>query len=429
VTVAPEIEAFHDVITRSEFFDSGQAIYVSRAPGRLDLMGGIADYSGSLVLQIPIRAAAFAAVQENESGDVVAMSGPRHTSLPVHVLTDRSTAELSHLLAADGGWAGYVIGPVAVLAQQEGLELPGLRIFISSDVPEGRGVSSSAAVEVATIHAVADCVGRSIEARRLALLAQRAEHEIARAPCGVMDQLTAACGKADELLSILCRPAEILGSIPLRPPLAVWGIDSGVQRTVAGRAYGQVRCATFMGKQMLGLDAASYLTERAPSETATDRLPETVSGKAFLQEFGPVADSASAVDTDVHYPVRAAAVHALEEHQRVSLFAELLPEPLTDRRAQLLGELMLQSHTSYSRLGLGSPATDAIVGRVREAGRREGLIGARISGGGAGGTVAVLGREEAEPFVRSIARELGAGVIDCSSDGAAYFGIHTFESS
>ena len=90
---------------------------------------------------------------------------------------------------------------------------------------------------------------------------------------------------------------------------------------------------------------------------------------------------------------------------------------------------MFQSHVSYSRLGLGSAATDAIVDRVREAGWREGLVGARISGGGVGGTVAVLGREEAEPLVRSIASELGAGVIDCSSDGAAHFGIQTLRNS
>ena len=392
-------------------------------------MGGIADYSGSLVLQMPIRAAAHAAVQSTRSGEVVAVSGPRRVNLPAHILTDRSFVELSRLLETDGGWAAYVLGPVAVLAQQEQLDLPGLRILVSSGVPEGRGVSSSAAVEVATIHAAAACLERAVDARQLALLAQRAEHEIARAPCGVMDQLTAACGEEDQLLSILCRPAEILESIPVEPPLAVWGIDSGVRHTVAGRDYRHVRCATFMGKQMLGLDAESYLTERTPSETATDRVPRMVSGRAFLKRFGPIADPASSVDVDGRYPVRAATLHALEEHQRVSLFAELLRGTLTDRRAQLLGELMFQSHVSYSRLGLGSSATDAIVERVREAGWPEGLVGARISGGGAGGTVAVLGREEAGPLVRAIARELGVGVIDCSSDGAAHFSIQTVQNS
>ena len=299
-------------------FEQGRPISVARAPGRLDLMGGIADYSGSLVLEMPIRAAAHAAVQSTRSAEVVAVSGPRRVNLPANMLTDRSFVELSRLLATDGGWAAYVLGPVAVLARHERLELPGLRILISSGVPEGRGVSSSAAVEVATIHAVAACLGRALDGRRLALLAQQAEHEIARAPCGVMDQLTAACGEEGRLLSILCRPAEILESIPVEPPLAVWGIDSGVRHTVAGDDYRHIRCATFMGKQMLGLDAASYLTERTPSETATERVPRIVSGRAFLKRFGPVADPASSVDADARYPVRAATLHAIEEHQRVS---------------------------------------------------------------------------------------------------------------
>lgn len=427
MTLVPELERFGDLVARSGLFEHARPIVVARAPGRLDVMGGIADYSGSLVLQMPIQAAALAAVQSNESGEVVAVSGSRRLEFPARALTDRPPAELARPLATDGGWAAYVLGPLAVLAQEERLALPGLRVFIASDVPEGSGVSSSAAVEIATILAVAACLGRSTEPRRLALLAQRAEHEIARAPCGVMDQLTAACGEKDHLLAILCRPAEILNSIPLEHPLAVWGIDSGVRHTVAGHEYRRVRCATFMGKQMLGLEAASYLTERAPAEIAVHRIPRIVSGAEFLQRFGPVSDPASTVEPDARYPVRAATLHAAEEHQRVSLFAESLPERLNEGRARLLGELMFQSHASYSRLGLGSPATDAIVGRIREAGWREGLVGARISGGGAGGTVAVLGRADAEPLVHSIADELGASVVDCSSNGATHFGVHTLD--
>jgi L-arabinokinase len=136
-----------------------------------------------------------------------------------------------------------------------------------------------------------------------------------------------------------------------------------------------------------------------------------------------VADDVSVVDPDVSYPVRAATRHGIEEHTRVSLFAELVQLETTDRRAELLGELMLQSHGSYSRLGLGTTETDAIVGEVRRLGWRHGLIGARVSGGGSGGTVAVLGRNDAEPRVRAIAAKFGGDVVTCSSDGAARFGI------
>jgi galactokinase len=96
---------------------------------------------------------------------------------------------------------------------------------------------------------------------------------------------------------------------------------------------------------------------------------------------------------------------------------------VTDRRARELGELMAESHTGYSACGLGTARTDAIVEAARKAGWARGLAGARVSGGGSGGTVVVLGREDAEPLVREIAQELGAGLVGGSSAGAEGFGV------
>src|SRR5262249_41826645 len=262
----------------------------------------------------------------------------------------------------------YVLGPVAVLAREEQVRLPGLSVLVASDVPEGKGVSSSAAVELASIQAAAACLGRTVEPARLALLAQQAEHRVAGAPRAVMARLTAACGGARRLLAPVCRPAEVLGSIPLEPPLTVWGIDSGVRHSVAGDAYGRVRCATFMGKAILGVDPNAYLTELDPSQVSPESLPESLRGDDFLRAHGPAADEVSVVDPEVLYPVRAATLHAIEEHLRVRLFAELVAGPVGETRAELLGELMLQSHGSYSRCGLGSPETDAIVAEVRRLG-------------------------------------------------------------
>ena len=354
---------------------------------------------------------------------MVAVSGSRRLAVSARDLTDTSLHELGLLLAEGGGWAAYVLGPIALLAREDGLRLDGLRVLVASDVPEGKGVSSSAAVELASIHAAAACLARPVEPRRFALVAQRAEQQLARAPCGVMDQMTAAFGEANRLLAVLCRPAEIVGALPLAPSLTVWGIESGVRHAVAGDGYRRARCATFMGKELLGLDRDSYLSECAPSQIAFDDLPEHMEGNEFIRRFGAVADEVSVVEPDVSYPVRAATMHAVEEHTRVSLFAELVQLETTDRRAELLGELMFQSHASYSRLGLGTTATDAIVHEVRKLGWRNGLVGARISGGGSGGTVAVLARDDAEPRVHAIAAQFGGSVVACSSDGAARFGI------
>jgi L-arabinokinase len=239
-----------------------------------------------------------------------------------------------------------------------------------------------------------------------------------------MDQMTAAYGERGHLLLLLCRPAEIVRSIPLPAPLAVWGIDSGIRHAVAGAAYRRARCAAFMGKTLLGCED-EYLAALDPSEVDPEQLPERMSGTEFLERHGSVTDPASTVEPEVVYPVRAATLYPLEEQVRVRAFAELLAGSITGERAQLLGELMYESHLGYSRCGLGTRETDELVAAVRQAGWERGLAGARASAGGSGGTVVVLGHGDAEPLVRSIAAELGAGLVGGSSPGAASFGVTT----
>ena len=116
------------------------------------------------------------------------------------------------------------------------------------------------------------------------------------------------------------------------------------------------------------------------------------------------------------------------EHARVTRFAEILESPNAAERAGELGGLMYKSHKSYSACCLGSPGTDELVRLVREAGTESGLYGAKITGGGSGGTVAVLGRKGARPVVEAVAREYERRtghaplIISGSSPGAAAFG-------
>jgi L-arabinokinase len=236
-----------------------------------------------------------------------------------------------------------------------------------------------------------------------------------------MDQVTAARGEPGRLLGILCQPARVVASLELPEPLTVWGIDSGATHAVSGQGYRRVRCASFMGKRLLGL--RGHLAALDPSEVDCESLPSVMAGREFLELHGDVDDPFTAVEPDAAYPVRAATLHPIEEHVRVRLFAELIAAPVTDRRARLLGELMYQSNASYGRCGIGSARTEAIVSAVRRAGWEHGLAGARASGGGCGGTVVVLGRRDAEPVVARIAEELGAGYVAGSSAGAESFGV------
>jgi galactokinase len=415
--------AFCERVSRHAFFEPATPISVARAPGRFDVLGGIADYSGSLVLGLSTEAAALVAAQVTTDGRATAVSGSRRVSLGLDELTALPVETLSRRLSGAEGWAAYVLGPIALLLREAGARPAGIRVLVSSSVPEGKGLGSSAAVAVATLRAVSAGLGRDDPIERLVLLAQRAEHVVAGAPCGVMDQMTAARGEVGRLLAILCRPARIVASLSIPAPLTVWGIDSGVTHAVSGKGYRRVRCAAFMGKKLLGIEG--HLAAAAPSEVAAARLPERMGGREFLELHGGVDDPFSAVEPDVVYPVRDATLHPIEEHLRVRLFAELVTGPVTSEGARLLGELMYQSNASYGRCGIGTTRTEAIVSAVREAGWRHGLAGARVSGGGGGGTVVVLGRLDAEPVVARIAEKLGAGYVGGSSRGAVGFRVRT----
>ncbi len=132
----------------------------------------------------------------------------------------------------------------------------GYSLLISSEVPEGKGVSSSAAIEVATMQALAAAVDLMLEPRELAMLCQKAENLVVGAPCGVMDQMASACGKKGELMAMICRPAEVIESVPIPSGVAFWGVDSGIRHSVGGADYGSVRVGAFMGKKIIKDNAA-----------------------------------------------------------------------------------------------------------------------------------------------------------------------------
>jgi galactokinase len=454
------------VNAHTDFFERDISILVTRAPGRLDLMGGIADYSGALVLELPLAAATFAAVQRARDGQLrvrsLASLGPeaeREVKLPMEALAPGGTpldyAAARALLAADPRrrWAAYALGALVVLARERGVSIAGgLRLLVDSAVPLGKGVSSSAALEVAAMSAIAAAAGESLGARDVAMLCQTVENLIVGAPCGVMDQMTAACGERDRLLALLCQPAEFDGQVALPASLEVWGIDSGIGHEVSGADYGTVRAAAFMGYRIVAEEAGlattsgedgrvqvddprwgGFLANLTPSEWESnlrDAVPEFIAGGDFLCRYGGTTDPVTRVEPTRRYPVRQATAHPIYEHHRVRLFRALLEAgAATEEQRLLLGELMYQSHASYGGCGLGSEGTDRLVSLVREAGPTVGLYGAKITGGGSGGVVAVLARAGARGAVDAVARDYerltgrAAIVLGGSSDGAGRFGV------
>jgi L-arabinokinase len=413
---AADLTAFVETLRARALVERGTPMSIARAPGRLDVMGGIADYSGSLVLQRPIAEATWAAAQPLDRPvlDVVSL-GRSPCAIPLDRLAPRgallSYAEARQMFeSGPHRWAAYIAGAVLVLAHERRMPLTtGLRVVVASDVPEGKGVSSSAAVETATLAAVGAALGVSIEPRDLAIFCQRAENLVAGAPCGVMDQMTCVFGEADALMALLCQPAELQASVPVPDDLALWGLDSGERHAVGGSDYGAVRTGAFMGLRILTEHAAvpgAYLANVDPDlfeRELSALLPEEMMGAAFLARYQGTADPVTSVVPERTYRVRAPAAHPVHERRRVETFRELLLEPASDARRHRLGELMVESHASYGRCGLGSEGTDRLVALVRAEGPSAGLYGARITGGGSGGTVAVLGRADAAPAIARVA--------------------------
>ena len=449
------------------FFDPSQRLVVARAPGRLDVMGGIADYSGSLVLELPLSLAAFVAAQpareptirirslqaatiESEPEVTIALDELAPGGVPL------AYAAARELLGSDprAHWAAYLAGALVVLGHERHARIDrGLRLLLDSQVPPGKGISSSAAIEVAAMQAISALYGIELTGRELAILCQKVENLVVGAPCGVMDQMTAACGEQGRLLALLCQPAELEEPVALPAELEVWGIDSGIRHAVSGADYGSVRVGAFMGYRIIAdlaglkvVDQAGppeamriddprwhgYLANVAPSEWEQhyrQRVPEMLDGAAFLARYGGTTDSITRVDPARTYAVRQPTAHPIYEHHRVRLFRALLLSGATsEEQRHLLGELMYQSHASYSACGLGSEGTDRLVELVRAAGPASGLYGAKITGGGSGGTVAVLGRRGAQAAVRAIAaryaQETGyeTMILSGSSPGAQAFG-------
>jgi L-arabinokinase len=417
MSVALDLSQFVNGLRTRRVFESGVSVAIARAPGRLDVMGGIADYSGSLVLQRPIAEATYAAVQRIDQPVLELVSAGRPPlSIPLATLLEDGdpiaydTAR-RQFADRDRHWAAYVVGVFLVLARERGFRLAsGARVAIGSAVPEGKGVSSSAAVETAVMQAMASAFDVAIAPRDIALLCQQAENLVAGAPCGVMDQMTCVFGEPDALMALLCQPAELQPSVPLPEDLAVWGIDSGERHAVSGSDYASVRTGAFMGLRIL-TDHLSvpggYLANVAPGEfeRVAAHIPQEMSGAEFLARFGGTSDDVTTVRPDRRYPVRAPTAHPVYERGRAEQFRHLAldrPDPWAGAQ---MGRLMYESHASYVRCGLGSRGTDRLVELVRSVGPEGALYGARITGGGSGGTVAVLGRHDASGAVARIARQ------------------------
>lgn len=415
-------------------FDFGRPARISRAPGRLDVMGGIADYTGSLVCEMPLDRAAVVVTQARTDRELQIFSFnllDEHQPFTFQISLDNLVGSSIESLRRDFDhpgrkWAGYIAGCFAILHEHLSIgdRLTGLNLALLSTVPLGAGVSSSAAIEVATMMNLVDELKARdrVDPMALAAMCQQVENRVVGAPCGIMDQATSVAGEEGMLLRMVCQPHEL--HPPLRVPEGIRfiGINSNVKHSVGGGMYGITRCAAFMGHRIILQkmrdmgSAAGRALERDPMHgylanlTIDDYkkffrpyLPEKLIGGEFIERYKSTIDSATQVQPDMEYHVLGATDHHVLEAHRVRSFAQYLEEAAlqpsgTREQGMLLdkaGHMMYASHLSYTNdARLGADECDLLVELVRER-EKAGLYGAKITGGGSGGTVAVMCDESA----------------------------------
>jgi len=177
--------------------------------------------------------------------------------------------------------------------------------------------------------------------------------------------------------------------------------------------------------------SGNYLANITPDifeERFMNHLPSKINGIEFIQRYQHTFDPVTEVNPEMEYNILHPTAHPIYENDRVYAFAELLKTQITEETCTRLGELMYSSHQSYSACGLNSSGTDRLVELTKQIGQNRGLYGAKITGGGSGGTVAVLGRNNAghliEEIIHSYTKETGHKpyLFTGSSMGADEFG-------
>lgn len=361
--------------------------WVVRAPGRVNLIGEHTDYNDGFVLPLAIDRAVW-----------IALSPRDDRRVEVHSLdfAERAGFDLDHLAKENAGWIEYLKGTAWSL-EEAGFTLAGWEGVVTGDVPCGAGLSSSAALELATARAFAAVGSFAWEPAKIARLAQRAENQWVGVNCGIMDQLISAAGREGCALLIDCRSLECT-PVAFPPGTAVVVLDTSTRRGLVDSEYNARRRQCEAAAQYFGVKALRDV-DVATVEQRAGGLDETT---------------------------RRRARHVITENARTLEAVDAM------RRgdAVAVGELLAASHRSLrDDFEVSNTALDAM---VRAAAAHEACYGARMTGAGFGGcAVALIEAARADAFVETVAADyekatgLTPAVYVCSAtNGAEVVGQH-----
>lgn len=344
-------ELLDDVHAGFEQRFGGKADGVWSAPGRVNLIGEHTDYNDGFVLPFAINRRTFAALSLRADRRV------RVASSFAEEIVEIDLDELSPETVQ--GWAAYPLG-VAWALGQDGADLaavPGFELFLDSNVPVGAGLSSSAAIECAVAVALNDVWRLDLDRRALVGVGHRAENDFVGAPTGILDQSASLLGRADSAIFLDCRSfdTEVIALGLDAAGLEVLVIDTGVTHEHANGGYAERRASCEAGARTLGVDSLREIT--------VDDLPR----------------AREALDGETFHRVR----HVVTENARVLDTVRLLHE----QGPTAIGDLLDASHRSLrDDFEVSVPELDLAV----ETAQNYGAIGARMTGGGFGGSAIAL---------------------------------------
>ncbi len=336
-------------------YGSASGLRIFRAPGRVNLIGEHTDYSLGFVLPVALELATYVATAPNADG-MLRMYSEDRQELREWPMTDLAGLKTSK------HWTDYPLG-VARELMDAGFPLAPANLLIRSTVPDGAGLSSSAALEVST--ALALLLGRPYGQAELAKLAQRAEHRFVGNPCGIMDQYISVFGREHAAVEIDCRSLQHR-LVQLPAGVTFLAVNTMVKHALSGSAYRDrvAECAA----------AVDGLRRHYPeAKTLRDITVEQLT--PFAHELPPV--------------VERRARHVVSEDERVHAFVD------ASARGDIaaMGRLMVESHRSLQHdYEVSCEELDYLVDRALEI---DGVIGSRMTGGGFGGCTVTLVREGA----------------------------------
>ncbi len=345
--------------------------YVAAAPGRVNVIGEHTDYNDGFVLPMAIEFYTIMAADKRPDGAGIVTL--RSTSQ-----ADAATIDLAQpIKPTPPKWGNYPRGVFAGF-QARGVNPGGLDVLVHSTVPLGSGLSSSAALEVCTATLIEAVTGKSIDPVEKALLAQKAEHDFAGVPCGIMDQFISALGREGHLLLLDCRTRQT-ELVPMSDPsVALLIINTNVKHELSGGEYAERRAQCEEAARNLGVKSLRDVT--------ADQLEK---GKAKLSEL-----------------VFRRARHVIGEIERTTHAAE----GIRQSNWPTVGQFMYASHAALrDDYEVSCAELDVVVEIAEDIGYKGGIYGCRMTGGGFGGCcVALVKASAAESISKKIAADYKA---------------------